>query len=78
MEIKRIEVEKDRYLPLLLLADDYEHIMTYLAKGELFVLMNQSEVKAVCGQLNSRNRKSSCSYCSTGAGLWQSTFRLPF
>ena len=76
MEIKRIEVEKDRYLPLLLLADDYEHIMTYLAKGELFVLMNQAELAKK--QLNSRNRKSSCSYCSTGSGLWQSTFRLPF
>ena len=48
MEIKRIEVKKESYLPLLLLADDHEHIMTYLAKGELFVLMDQSEIRAVC------------------------------
>ncbi|MCI3860638.1 GNAT family N-acetyltransferase [Lactococcus garvieae] len=48
MKIKHIEVKKDRYLPLLLLADDHEHIMTYLAKGELFVLMDQSEIRAVC------------------------------
>ncbi|MCI3872099.1 GNAT family N-acetyltransferase [Lactococcus petauri] len=48
MEIKRIEVKKESYLPLLLLADDHEHIMSYLAKGELFVLMDQSEVRAVC------------------------------
>ncbi|MGI1837549.1 GNAT family N-acetyltransferase [Lactococcus garvieae] len=48
MKIKHIEVKKDRYLPLLLLADDHEHIMTYLAKGELFVLMDQSEIRVVC------------------------------
>ncbi|ETD04922.1 acetyltransferase [Lactococcus garvieae TRF1] len=48
MKIKYIEVKKDRYLPLLLLADDHEHIMTYLAKGELFVLVDQSEIRAVC------------------------------
>lgn len=48
MKIKHIEVKKDRYLPLLLLADDHEHIMTYLAKGELFVLVDQSEIRAVC------------------------------
>lgn len=48
MEIKHTEVKKERYLPLLLLADDHEHIMTYLAKGELFVLMDQSEIRAVC------------------------------
>lgn len=48
MEIKRIEVKKESYLPLLLLADDHEYIMSYLAKGELFVLMDQSEVRAVC------------------------------
>lgn len=48
MAIKRIEVKKESYLPLLLLADDHEHIMSYLAKGELFVLMDQSEVRAVC------------------------------
>ncbi len=48
MEIKRIEVEKEKYLPLLLLADDREHIMNYLSKSELFVLMGQSEARAVC------------------------------
>ena len=48
MKIKHIEVKKDRYLPLLLLADDHEHIMNYLEKGELFVLMDQSEIRAVC------------------------------
>lgn len=48
MEFKRIKAHKETFIPLLLLADDLVHIRSYLEEGTLFVLSEDSEVKAVC------------------------------
>lgn len=47
--IERIEENKKRYLELLLLADEQEDMIDrYLARGEMFVLMQNGEALAVC------------------------------
>ena len=47
--IERIEENKKRYLDLLLLADEQEDMIDrYLARGEMFVLVQNGEALAVC------------------------------
>ena len=47
--IERIEENKKRYLELLLLADEQEDMIDrYLARGEMFVLMQNGEALAAC------------------------------
>ena len=48
MEITRIRQNKERYLPLLLLADEQEDmIFRYLERGAMYVL-TQADTKALC------------------------------
>jgi len=48
MEIKIIKENKKNFLPLLLLADESEHMIDkYLEQGEMFIL-NDNGVKAEC------------------------------
>ena len=47
--ITRIDENKKRYLDLLLLADEQEDMIDrYLARGDLFVMMQGDEALAVC------------------------------
>lgn len=49
MEILEIYENKKEYLPLLLLADEQESMIDkYLAKGRMFILMDNGKVKAEC------------------------------
>lgn len=48
MRIEKIETEKKRYLPLLLLGDEQESMIDrYLEKGDLYALFD-GELKSVC------------------------------
>ncbi len=48
MEIKEVQSDKKQYLPLLLLADEQEHMIDrYLERGTLFILDDRG-IKAAC------------------------------
>ena len=49
MEIRKITEQKKRYLKLLLLGDEQESMIDrYLGRGTLYVLEEETDVKAVC------------------------------
>ena len=49
MEIREINENKKEYLELLLLADEQESMIDrYLERGEMYVLYDAGEVRAVC------------------------------
>lgn len=49
MRIRRVQNDKQRYMPLLLLGDESEaQIHTYLDRGVLFVWEEEDGVRAVC------------------------------
>lgn len=49
MMIREITENKKEYLPLLLLADEQESMIAlYLERGTMYVLEQETDVKAVC------------------------------
>lgn len=49
MKIRRVLADKKRYLALLLLGDEQESMIDrYLPRGELFVMEEEGEARAVC------------------------------
>lgn len=49
MQIIQITIDKEKYLPLLLLGDEQEPlILGYLGRGDLFVLEQEGEALGVC------------------------------
>ena len=57
MEIRRIEQNRQRYLSLLLLADEQEDMVArYLDRGTMYILEDDGEIRAECVVTDEGNR----------------------